>query len=235
MTSDLLYMTSHRQFMTCHPLNMRHDSHYIGNITPTMYVNINYIWHETQCVKTLQPLYMTSHSSCFCVITPTVSMIKHTLFMTSHLLYIWHHMHCIWHLTHDLWHHNTLLMTSNLLYLTSHRFYLRAHPLYLCHHTQIIDHTTPIVCMITQPQYVWHHINYICHHIHSLWYHTTLCLHSHCIHVITPRTPVIASTVAGPILIGYWLYHTYYICDMKPTTCMISQEFYMTSHSLFMT
>ena len=100
---------------------------------------------------------------------------------------------------------------------------------------QIIDHTTPILCMITHPQYVWHHINYIWHHIHSLWYHTMLCHDKHCIHVITPRLPVIASTVAGPLLIVYWLYHTYYMSDMKPTLCMTSQEFYMTSHSLFMT
>ena len=153
--------------------------------------------------------------------------------MTSHLLYIWHNMHCIWQLTHDLWHHNTLLMTSKLLYLTSHWLYVRAHPLYLCHHTQIIDHTTPIVCMITQPQYVWYHMNYIWHHIHSLWYHTTLWHHTHCIHVITPRIPVIASTVARPLLIVYWLYHTYCMCDMKPTICMTSHETYMIPHSLW--
>ena len=142
-------------------------------------------------------------------------------------------MHCIWHLTHDLWHHNTLLMTPKLLCLTSHHLHLRAHPLYLWHHTQIIDHTTPIVCMITQPQYVWYHMNYIWHHIHSLWYHTTLGHHTHCIHVITPRIPVIASTVARPLLIVYWLYHTYCMCDMKPTICMTSHETYMIPHSLW--
>ena len=78
-------------------------------------------------------------------------------------------------------------------------------------------------------------MNYIWHHIHSLWYHTMLWHHTHCIHVITPRIPVSASTVAGPLLIVYSLYHTYYMCDMKPTICMTSQEFYMTPHSLFMT
>ena len=180
---------------------------------------------------------MTSHSSCLCLgdHTHCIDDIIPTLFMTSHLLYISHNMHSIWHHTHDLWHHNTLLMTSKLLYLTSHWLYLTAQTLYLCHHTQIIDHTTPIVCMITQPQYVWHNMNYIRHHIHSLWYHNKIWHQTHSIHLITPRIPVIASTVAGPLLIVYWLYHTYYMCDMKSSICMTSQELYMTTHSLFVT
>ena len=154
--------------------------------------------------------------------------------MTSHLLYRWHNMNCICHLTHDLWHHNTLFMTSKLLYLTSRRLYLTAYPLYLCHHTKIINHITPIVCMIKQPQYVWH-MKYIWQHIHSIWYPTTVWHHTHCVHVITPSIIVIASTVAAPLLIVYWLYHTYCMCDMKPTICMTSQEFYMASHSIFRT
>ena len=179
---------------------------------------------------------MTSHSSRLCLGDHIhyIDDITHTLFMTSYLLNIWHNRHCIRHLSHDLWHHNTLLIKSKVLYLTSHRLYLTAHPLYLCYDNQIIYHTTPIVCMITQPQYVWHHKNYIWHHIHSLSYHSMLWYHTHCIYVITPSIPVIASIVAGPLLIVYWLYHTYYMCDMKPTICMTSQEFYMTSHSLFM-
>ena len=39
MTSDLLYMTSHPRFMTSHPLYLWHHSHYISNITPTIFVN----------------------------------------------------------------------------------------------------------------------------------------------------------------------------------------------------
>ena len=79
--------------------------------------------------------------------------------------------------------------------------------------------------MVTQPQYVWHHMNYIWHHIHSLWYHSTLWHHTHSINVITSRIPVIASTVAGPLHKVYWLYHTYCMCDIKPTVC----GFYMNS------
>ena len=166
------------------------------------------------------PLYRWYNTHSNYDITSTVYMAQYALYMTSHPRFMTSQ-----HSTHDI----------KLLYLTSHWLYLRAHPLYLCHHSQIIDHKTPIICMITQPQYVWHHMNYIWHHIHSLWYHSTLWHHTHCIYVITPRIPVIASTVAGELLIVYWLYHTYYMYDMKPTICMTSQEFYMTSHSLFMT
>ena len=78
---------------------------------------------------------------------------------------------------------------------------------------------------VVYTQYVWHHLNYIWPHFHSLCYHTTLWHHTFCIHIITPRIPVIASTVAGPLLIVYWLYHTYYMCDIKPPIC----GFYMNS------
>ena len=166
------------------------------------------------------PLYQWYNTHSIYDISSTVYMAQYALYMT---------------LTHDLWHHNTLLMTSKLLYLTSHQLYMTAHQQYLSHHTQIINHTTPLVCMITQPQYVWHHMNYIWHHIHSLWYHTTLWHHTHCIHGITPRIPVITSTVAGPLLIVYWLYHIYYKSDIKPSIGMRSQESYKRSHSLFMT
>ena len=194
--------------MTAHSLYLWHHSHSIGNITTTMFVNTYQLYLTWNTLfYTIQPLYMISHTSCLCVCdhTHSIDVIKHTLFMTSHLLYIWHNMQCIRHLTHDLWHHNTLLMTPKLLYLNSHQLYLRAHPLYLCHHPEVINHTTAIVCMITQRQYVWHHINYIWHHNHSLWYYSTLWHYTHCIHDITPRIPVIPSTVAGPLHIVDWL------------------------------
>ena len=89
--------------------------------------------------------------------------------------------------------------------------------------------------MIKQPQYVWHHMKYILQNIHSIWYPTTVWHQTHCVHVITPSIIVIASTVAAPLLIVYWLYHAYCMCDMKPTIYMTSQQFYMTSHSLFRT
>ena len=202
-----------------------------------MFVNTYqlYLTWNTLCSDNKTTIYYITVFMSLYDDTHCINDITHTLFMTSYLLYIWRNMQCIWHFTHDLWHRNTLLMTSKLLYLTSHWLYLTAHPMYLCHHTQTIDHTTPIVCMITEPQYVWHHMNYIWHHNHSLWYHIMLWHQTHCIHVITPRIPIIAPIVAGPLLILYWSYHTCHMCDMNPTICMTSEEIYMTSYSFFTT
>ena len=142
-------------------------------------------------------MYLWDHKHCSDDITNIV-------FMTWDLLYLWKYMHCIWYLTHDLWYHNTLFITS-VWYLISNWLYLTAHPLYLCHHTQIIDHINPIVRMITQARYVWHHMN--TYDITSTLYNITLCcdIHTHCIHGITPRIPVITSTVAELLLRVYWL------------------------------
>ena len=175
-----------------------------------------------------------------------------TLFMSvsgcSNPLYRWYNTPSIYDIK------STVYMAQYALYMTSHpRFMTSQHPTHAI--KAIISHLTPIIsdststvslsshpdyrsynphCMYdNQPQYVWHHMTYIWHPIQSLWYYTTLWHHNHGIHVIIPRVPVIASTVAGPLLIVYSLYHTYYMCNMKPTTCMTSQELYMTSHSLF--
>ena len=166
------------------------------------------------------PLYRRYNKNSIYDIISTVYMAQYALYMTYHPPFM-----------------TSQHSSNNIKDILSHLtvIYLTAHPLYLCHHTQIINHTTVIVCIITHPQYLWHHMHYIWHHIHSLWYHSTLWQHTHCIHVITLRIPIITSNVAGPLFIVYWLYHTSYMCEMKTTICMISQEFYMTSHSLFMT
>ena len=166
------------------------------------------------------PLYRWYNTHSIYDITSTVYMAQYALYMTSHPRFMTSQ-----HSTHDI---KAIISQLTLIISDSkNTVSLSSHP----------DNRSynPIVSMITQPQYVWHHMNYIWHHIHSLWYHTTLWHHTHCIHVITPRIPVIASTIAGPLLIVYWLYNTYYMCDMNPTICMKSQEFYMTSHSLFLT
>ena len=123
----------------------------------------------------------------------------------------------------------------SLSYLLSNWLYLTSLPLYLCHHTQISNNTTRIVCMITQAQYVWHHMN--TYDITSTLYDITkpYDIHTHCIHVITPSIPVIASTVVELLLTVYWLYQISNMCDIKPTLCMTSYEFYVTSQPLFMT
>ena len=151
---------------------------------------------------------------------PTIFMAQYALYMTSHPRFM-------------TWQHSIHYISQ--LYLISNWLYLTALPLYLCHHTQIINHTTPIVYMITQAQYVWHHMN--TYDITSTLQDMTprYVIHTQCIHVITPRIPVIASTVAELLLTVYWLYHICNMSDIKPTICMTSYEFYVTSQKLFIT
>ena len=104
----------------------------------------------------------------------------------------------------------------SLSYLISNWIYLTTHPLHLCIHTQIIDHITPIVFMIRKAQYAWHHFN--TYDITSTLYDITprYDIHIHCIHVNTPRIPVIASTLAEELLTVYCLEHVCNMCDIKP-------------------
>ena len=173
-------------------------------------------------------LYLCGHTLC-------INGITHTVCRISHILYVWHNMHYIWHHTHTLWHHNTLFMALKLVYLTSHLLYLTPHPRGLCHHPQIMDHITLIVCKISQPKYVWYHKNCIWHHIHSLRWNATWWHHTHSIHVITPSISDITFTESAALLTVYSQYHTHSMCDIKPTIGMMSYEFCMTSHPLFMT
>ena len=155
--------------------------------------------------------------------------------MTCHLLYLRHNMQCIWHLNPGFMTSQHSIHYISLLYLISNWLYLIALPLYLCHHSQIMNQRTPIVCMITQAQYVWYNTNTydITSNLYDItpWYE----LHTHWVHVITPRIPVIASTAAGLWLTVYWVYHIYNMCDLKPTICMASYEFYVTSQKLVKT
>ena len=164
--------------------------------------------------------------------------------MWSHTLYQWYNTHCIYDMASTIFMaHYALYRTSHpwfmtskhsvhyirLLYVISNWLYLTALPLYFCHHTQIINHITRIVCMITLAEYVWHHMN--TYDITSSLYDITpqYDLQTHSIHVITPRIPVIASTAAQLLFTVYWVYHICNMCDLKPTICMASYEFYVTS------
>ena len=149
----------------------------------------------------------------------------HTIFMEVYALYMTSH---------------PRFMTSqhsiqfiSLLYLISNWIYLTTHLLHLCIHTQNIDHITPIVC-ITQAQYAWHHFN--TYDITSTIYDITphYDIHIHCIHVITPRIPVVASTLAElllRLLIRARLQYVWY----QTTICMASYEFYVISQPVLLT
>ena len=130
----------------------------------------------------------------------------------------------------------------SLLYLISNWIYLTTHPLNLCIHTHIIDHITPTMCMITEAQYAWHHVNI--YDITSTLYDITprYDIHIHCIPVITPRIPVVASTVAELLLTVYWLEQVCNMCDIKPLyvwhhmySMWYHNHFYWHQKTVFMT
>ena len=148
-------------------------------------------------------------------ISCTLFITSHTLYMTSHILFMMSHSLCVLH------HTVTLSMTSNPICLW--------HIHFICHHAQCYDHTA-IVCLHSHYAWhytqwifdmthnvpmLWKVVN-ACHQ--SLSMYDNLCttyditstvydntpfydIHTHCIHVITPRTPVIASTVSELLLI----------------------------------
>ena len=157
---------------------------------------------------------------------PTIFMEVYALYMTSHPRFMTSQ-HSINYIS--------------LLYLISHWLHLTAHPRYLGHHTQIIDHITPIVCMITQAQYAWHNVN--AYDITSTLYDITprYDLHTHCIHHITPRIPVITSTAAELLLTVYWLELICNICHIKPlyvwhmNSMWYHNHFYWHQKTVFMT
>ena len=229
MPSDPLHVTSPPGFRTSCPLYLWHHRHYlceyistIFNIKHTVQSNTTTICEITTsiCVSVWShTLYRWYNTHCIDDMAPTIFMAQYAMYMTSHP----------WFMTsqHSMYYISLLYLISNWLYLTTL-------PLYLCHHTQIINHIIPIVCMITQAQYIWHHMN--TYDITSTLYDITkpYDIHTNCIHVTTPRIPVIASTVAGLLLTVYWLYHICNMCDIKPTICMTSYEFYVTSQHLFM-
>ena len=154
----------------------------------------------------------------------------------SHTLYLWYNTHSIGDIT------STVYMAQYALYMTSHPWFMTSqHSIH--DNKAIISHLKPIISdSIATVSLSWHP-DYRSYNPHGMYDNTaTICMtsyeirmtshplflisyhamYTHCIHVITPRTPLIASTLAGPLHIVYWLYHTYYMCEMKPTICMTS-------------
>ena len=233
MTSQPLHSWNQIPYIWHHLKGLWHLIPYPCDITDTIFVNAYqlYLRSNTQCRDNATTISEITTSICVSV--------------WSLILYWWYNKHCIYDMAPTIFMaHYALYMTSHprfmtsqhsihyisLLYLISNWLYLTTLPLYLCHHTQIINHITSIVHMITQAQYVWHHTN--TYDITSTLYDimTWYDLHTHCIHVITPRIPVITSTAAV-----YWVYHICKMRDLKPTIYMASYEFYVTSQQLVKT
>ena len=199
MTSQPVHSWDQIPYIWHHFQSLCHLVPYTCDITYTMFVNPCQLcltsntqcWDNTTSISEITTyIYVSvwSHTlnrwyNTYCIydMAPTVFMAQYALYMTSHQ----------WFMT---WQHS--IHYISLLYLISNWLYLKALPLYLCHHTQITDHITLIVCMITQVKYAWHHMNTydITYTISDI---TARCdIHTHCINVITPIIPVIASSVA---------------------------------------
>ena len=186
--------------MTSHPLYLWNNRHYICGYMSSLFNIKNTVLRQYSH-------YIWNHNFhiCICVITDTALMIKHTPYLQHGTYYIYGTICTAFDISPTIYDNTTLYPLISLLYLISNWLYLNAHPMYFSHHTQIIDHIAPIVCMITQAQYVWHHLN-TCD-ITSTLYDITrrYDIHTHCVHDITCRIPLITSTVADLLLRVYWL------------------------------
>ena len=145
------------------------------------------------CVKTIQPLYLTSHLPYLylCGHTHCINDITHIICRSSHILYVWNNMHYIQHHTHALWHHNPLFMTSKLLYLTSETLYdstptvsVSSHPDYWSYNPHCMYDITAKICissyelhMTSHPLFMISHHSmtshplYSCYHTQIVWHH----------------------------------------------------------------
>ena len=151
-------------------------------------------------------------------------MTSHPLYQTLHPLYLRYNTHSIYDIT-------------SAVYIAQYALYMRSHPWFMTlqhsihdikaiisHLTPIISDSTSTVSLSSLPDF--RSYNPLCMYDNT----TTICMtsyelhmeshplfmillfmishHTHCIHVIKPRIPVIACTVSGWLLIVYWLYHS---------------------------
>ena len=104
MTSEPLHSWHQISSVWHHIQGLWHLLPYSCDITATisvtspplwLWIHFHYIWHQTHCVKTIQPLYMTSLPPYLylCDHTHWVDDITHTVCRTSHIMYVWHYMH----------------------------------------------------------------------------------------------------------------------------------------------
>ena len=210
--------------MTSHPLYMWHHSQYIGSITPTKFVNTYQLyWQEIHCFKTIEPLYMTSHSSSLslCDHSHCIDDITHTLFMISYLLYIYMAQYALYmtslprfmtsqHSTHDIKaiiSHFTPIIFDNksTVSVSSVPDYQSYNPHFIYDNTATICMTSCELHMTSHPLFMisshamTSHPLYLCYHTQDTGHHI------HC---------------RWTIIIVYWLYHTYYMYELKPTICI---------------
>ena len=211
------------------------------------------------CIDRSQQFWKLSHLAHIWHHTHSTWHHNHTLwhhssvFMTSQPLHSWHQIPYIGHHPQGLWHlvpypcdiTDTIFENTYQLYLTSNTrcrdntttiseittsicVSVWSHTLYWWYNSHCIYHMAPTI-------FISHLM--VTYDISSTLYDITpqYDLHTHCIHVITPRIHVVASTAAELLLTVYWVYHICNMCDLKTTICMASHEFCVTSQQVVKT
>ena len=119
------------------------DTHYICEYMSTIFDmkhNVlrqynHYIWHHTLHV-------------CVCVITATLSMIKHSL-------YFWHHIYCIYGTICTVYDISTMIHNIKTLYSWHQSYYISPHTDYIWQYIHCMSVITPRLSIIKPKLYVW--------------------------------------------------------------------------------
>ena len=197
-----LYMSSHILCQRHHTYCVRHHRWHmypsiciIHDIISTLYDNNPYyLWHHMH--------YIHYNTHIIYDISSTLYDVTFTMCGSSHNDSIYDiNPICLWHI-HFIWNYTQCYDHTAIVCLHSH---------YAWHYTQCIFDITHKVPMLWREVYLCHHSLYIydtictAFGITSTLYDITPCydIHTNCIHVITPRTPVITSTVAELLLTVY--------------------------------
>ena len=237
------------------PVYVWHHLHYMYeiicntyDITSTLYDiaplylwhQVHYIWHHIH--------YIRPHIHCFCVITPTLSMISQplyvryhnqytcdilsTIFMTSyplcktskHCVLMTPHSAYVWHHLHDRWHHIHSITTDHSIYdVTSTSAWRHTHSIRHCTHCVLVITTPPLISHpllydITPTVYVTSCALFI--RAHPLLISSNLCTYD--------STKPIYETTSSKQGNIYTIYVT-----SQPLICIITPTVLTTSHPLF--
>ena len=154
----------------------------------------HYTWHHTLHV-------------CICMITPTVSMIKHILYDNTPTVYM---AHCAQYMTSHTWFMTSEHSIHDIKTIISHitsRCYIWQHIHCICINILIIYHITPIVYIITDTTYM------TSYELHMM---------SHPIFIISQH-----AMTSHPL---YSCHHTQYTCHCILCSCVINDSVLITKH-----
>ena len=128
------------------------------------------IRHRTHCICVITPSLLTSHQLLY-DITPTFCVTSYELYRTSHPILMSSH-YCTYDITDSIYEITSSMRATYTLNMWHHSHYL-------CHHTHSIDNITRTLFMTSHSPYMWHHLHYTRHHILTFWPQTTILRTSH--------------------------------------------------------